>query len=506
MTSSWTPKSPSVRWFVLAALVPFVVVAIARWGQPPSASDGDYAQYLLHAKAIAEFRPYSDIGYIYTSMNLVGPPVQPPGWPLVLAPFVAVFGTHSPVFRLLTTLLVAAFGVTAGVCVSRRFGGVAGIATAAMVPLALETQYATVSPLSDPLFCVLVWVALLVADGEGPPTWRRGIMLAVLSVAALSVRVAGVALAPAIMLHAALRWRREGLKVVLPIAALGAVAAVVGLFIMDSIPFGDRILGSFSRAPQLVTFFVRSYTQAIATSVLYPLGSNTANDAWHVFAAVPLLVGAFLFVRRHAISAMGCFLFAYVAVLVLSPVREPRYAWPLYPLMAAWLVIGLTWLSERLFPATLKPAAPRFVLGFVGLVSVGAAVQLMRIPARPSLLGDPNTISLFDFLKATNDSSEIRVVFTNPRVLTLETGIPAMGIPNGADTAVIAELSRKRITHVVAPRTNFTRTAERNLVKIVGDHPAQFPTVFENASHDVYRFVLRPEAQFDSGSRMPNQN
>ena len=66
---------------MLAALIPFAAVNSARWSDPPSAVEGDYAHYLLHAKALAEGRSYSDIGYIYTPLNLVGPRLQPPGWP-----------------------------------------------------------------------------------------------------------------------------------------------------------------------------------------------------------------------------------------------------------------------------------------------------------------------------------------------------------------------------------------------------------------------------------------
>ena len=499
MTPSRTISPSLFRWLLIAALLPFAAVVIARWTEPPSATDGDYAQYLLHAKSIAESRPYSDIGYIYTRMNLVGPRVQPPGWPLVLAPFVAVFGTHSPVFRLLMTVLVAAFAVTAGVCLARRFGAVAGIAGAAIVPLALETQYATGSAMSDPLFCLIVWLVLLVADVEEPPTWRRGIILALLCAAAISVRVAGISLPPAIIIHALVRWRRDAVKVIAPIATLGVVCMVIGFFVIESIPFLDRFFTP-SSLPSLFLVFARAYKQAIATSTLYPLWSNFGNDVYHGLVAVPLVAGAILFFRRHATSAIMSFMVLYVGLLVVSPVREPRYAWALYPIMAAWIATGLAWLVERLAPVRLKAAAPAMVLTFVAFVSIGAAAGLARTPERPSLLGDPNTVSLFEFLGATSDTSVVRVVFTNPRVLTLETGIPAMGIPSGVDSAVVAELTRGRITHVVVPRANITRQSERNLAKLVEQRPAQFPTVFANPSHDVHRFVLRPETAMDSGT------
>ena len=490
---------------MLAALIPFAAVVGARWTEVPSALEGDYAQYLLHAKAIAEGRPYSDIGYIYTSMNLVGPRLQPPGWPLVLSPFVAAFGTQSPAIKGLMVLLVAAFGVTAGAYVARRFGAVAGIVTAAFVPLALETQYATGSALSDPLFCLLVWLALLVADADGEPTWRRGIVLAVLCGAALSVRVVGIALPPALVLFAFVRWRKERVKVVLPIAALFILAGVASLAVLDSVPFLDRLLRNIVRSPLVLPSFLRTYGQAVASSALYPLWSRSANDAYHFFMAVPLVVGAVLFYRQHFRSAVACFFLMYAGVLFLSPVRETRYAWPLYPLTAVMFASGLLWLGIRFAPVTARRAVPGFVLGFLGLVVVSAAINVARTPERPSMLSDAGTVALFDWLKTTNETTQMRVVFVNPRVLTLETGIPAMGIPFGEPADVVAELDRTSITHVVMARTHVTRVAERNLASLLSARPEMFPIVFANSSHEVHLFIARPATATDSGAvRSPN--
>jgi hypothetical protein len=500
MTSSWTPTPAFFRWLLLAALIPFAAVVWIRWAEPPTALDGDYAHYLLHAKAIAEGRPYSDIGYIYTSMNLVGPRLQPPGWPLVLAPFVAVFGTDSPVFKLLVTVLVAAFSVIAGLYTARRSGAVAGIAVVAFLPLALETHRATGSALSDPLFLVLVWLSMLVADDDGPPDWRRGIVLALLSAATMSVRVAGIALPPALMLHALVKWRKDALKVVLPIGALFGVAAVGALLAVDNIPFLSLALSNTPGVSGLINRFGNTYKQSLATSALYPLWSNSGNDVYHLLIAVPLLVGAVLFVRHQLKSAVASFVLMYFCVLLLSPVRDARYAWPMYPLVAAWIASGLVWLGERFTRPARRPMVPRFVLGFVAVVSIGAAVQLSRAREFRSLLGDPDTVSLFNWLKATADTSNLRVVFTNPRVLTLETGIPAMGMPGIEPDQMVAEFDAKSITHVVVPLAHITRRSERALGALVAARPAQFPMVFSNASHEVHRFVARPEAPADSGA------
>ncbi len=496
--SDWGPPPRLVRWLLLAAVVPFAAVVLVRWADPPSATDGDYAQYLLHAKALVESRPYSDIGYIYTDMNLVGPGVQPPGWPLVLAPFVAAFGTHWPGFKLLVSLLVAAFGVTAGVYMSRRGETLTGIAVAMAAPIALETQYATGSALSDPLFCVLVWLTLLIADADKPSGWRRGVVLVLLSLAALSVRVAAVALIPALLLHAFLNRRNDRAKAIAPFAALLLLAAPLAYLGIDHIPFLRQTVENLPRLKLGEFWYV--YRQAVSTGALYPFGSNLANDVYHALVAVPLVAGGVLFFRKEFKSVLACFAVAYAGVLLFSPVREARYAWPLIPLVMMWIVTGLSWMGNRFLTVSARPAVSRLILAFVAAVTIGAAVQLARTPARPALLDDADTVALFEWVRSTGDTTNIRVVFTNPRVLTLETNVPAMGIPFGDAEAVIAEFDRQHITHVVVPIRLATRESERWLLTFVSERPAQFPAVFSNGTHGVRRFVAHPPPATDSGA------
>ena len=57
-------RAASVLW-VVPLLIPFLVLAALHWDWLPGATYGDHAQYLAHARAIVEGRPYGDIGYIY---------------------------------------------------------------------------------------------------------------------------------------------------------------------------------------------------------------------------------------------------------------------------------------------------------------------------------------------------------------------------------------------------------------------------------------------------------
>ena len=55
----------------------------------------DFSMYIHHAENIARGVPYGETGYIYNPHNpAVGPKIYPPGFPLLLAPVVKLFGRN----------------------------------------------------------------------------------------------------------------------------------------------------------------------------------------------------------------------------------------------------------------------------------------------------------------------------------------------------------------------------------------------------------------------------
>src|ERR687898_1931314 len=67
----------------------------------------DFSMYINHAQNIARGEPYAETGYIYNPNNpAVGPRTYPPGFPLLLAPVVGLFGLD---LRPMKTLIIAFF-------------------------------------------------------------------------------------------------------------------------------------------------------------------------------------------------------------------------------------------------------------------------------------------------------------------------------------------------------------------------------------------------------------
>src|SRR4029450_647152 len=87
------PDSQSAVSVWLVGGIPFLILVAWHWHYGPLAQFGDWAQYLLHADALRHGRPYGDIVYIFTSRNpFIGPPVQPPGLPVLLVPLLLITG------------------------------------------------------------------------------------------------------------------------------------------------------------------------------------------------------------------------------------------------------------------------------------------------------------------------------------------------------------------------------------------------------------------------------
>ena len=167
------PRRGNPNWLWLLALAPFAVLMARQWSYGCGLSCGDYAQYYQHADALLHGRSYSDIGYIYTSYSpWIGPPAQPPGFPLTLVPIFALFGPNRTAIKLLLLVSALLFLTFAGLRVARSDGRLPGAAVVMLTGVALASMYATDSALSDLGFCALLWAFVLIADR--PATGRGG--------------------------------------------------------------------------------------------------------------------------------------------------------------------------------------------------------------------------------------------------------------------------------------------------------------------------------------------
>ena len=111
-------------------------------------------------------------------------------------------------------------------------------------------------------FCLLVWLTVMVADSDGEWSGWRSLGIGLLTLAAISVRVAGVALVPALLAFFVVRNGSRRVSRLLPLGAVLAGLFVIAWVASDQIPFFSR-LRSFNLSVQTFESFVTVYRNAV---------------------------------------------------------------------------------------------------------------------------------------------------------------------------------------------------------------------------------------------------
>jgi hypothetical protein len=487
------PASPLA---LLLGLAPFLALAAWQWDWPPRLDSGDHAQYFLHARALAEGRPYADTGFIYTRYNAyIGPEAEPPGMPLLLLPIFALVGPDHDAMKLLVVLSGAATLALAWVYFKRDepllafgslvFGGVS-----------LQLARASIAVLADLPFAACIWgVVVLVGDRLG---WSRGRALAIAAAgaAALLLRIAAVPLIPALLALALLRRHARPAPYAIAAAWGAAFVGLDALLPMTS-AVGSQVSFDPARLLPHVLVNLETYVYGLGQTLLYPFTANLANDLYHVAAAALLAAGLWLWLRARPLPFVACFAAAYGAMLLAIPTRAERYLWVLYPLIAYGLLAGLrALLAVRLVP---RRAAAGAVAAGCLLVAIALPPRL-RAPREAGLEEHPDVQRLFARLAEVAARQPVRALFFKPRNLTWATRIPAMGPFVAPAPVVLEELQRQGITHVVVGDLGVHPERQAALGRALAAEPGSFRPCYENASFRVYQFS-RAASERDLASR-----
>ena len=484
-------RRPSHHWVFVLFLLPFALLAARHWSWDPPIGSGDYAQYLAHARALVEGRPYTDIGYIYhPSAPMVGPRAYPPGLPVTLAPIVAIGGVHSPWLRVLMLLSVLAFAFLSYRRLAKDIAPWQAAFAAGVAAFVAEARFGTLAPLSDAGFCALIWATILAVDSATSWTWRRTALVTALGFAAMSYRVPGVVLIPALGLYALVSWKQTRGRALIPVAVwtLSGFAVIASRSI--DVPFASFLVPKVANIVARLESVVRVYSRAALDAQLYPFPNDTANDVYHVLASIAMISGGAALIWRLRRTMLATTSVTYIAMLIASPAMIGRYLWPLFPVLVAGLALGVTAtfrvLARRLNMPTRGPA---IAAGALLLFALGALRRELRSPVRASDARMPERIALFDRLRETNQREPIRVVYSNPRVLTLETRVPAMAFLFETPSRHLAALHDRRITHLVWPTATPTDCRGRLGHELPQIFPDRFSLEYENSQYRIYRLI-----------------
>ncbi|HEV8364940.1 MAG TPA: hypothetical protein VGQ52_15610 [Gemmatimonadaceae bacterium] len=477
-------------WLFVIAMLPFAVLTAHHWnwGAPPGF--GDHAQYLAHARAIVEGRAYTDIGYIYhPAAPMLGPRAYPPGLPLTLAPIVALFGVDSPMNQVLMIVSIVAFAYLAFRRLELAIAPWQAALAVGFAALGVESRFGSVVPLSDPGFCALLWGLVLAVDTTSRWTWQRIALVTALGFAAMAYRIPGVAVVPALTLYALVTWRQHGGRALIPVALWAVAGVAVLLSGMFDLPFRQYLLPRLDEIGDRITSMSRVYKASVFDLELYAFPREKLNDAYHLIASLLLVAGAGALLWRYRRTMLTATVLAYVAILFVSPVSDGRYLWPMYPVLAAGMVIGATAVSRsitryvRWYPRSAVPVAIALVI-----IMLGALRAELGVSAPLSLDRLPDAKQLFAWMRDRNNKQPMRAMFVNPRVLSIETGVASMGALALRPHLQLHALREREISHIVWQNTETNNCRARLLNSLPRIYPKHFVLEYQNPTFRVYRF------------------
>lgn len=103
------------------------------------------------------------------------------------------------------------------------------------------------------------------------------------------------------------------------------------------------------------------------------------------------------------------------------------------------------------------------------------------------MLTRPDVTTLFEWVRGENARQPVRAFFISPRVLTLETGVPAMGYFRAQPPLMISEFRRVGITHVITGDIGLQHPPIDGLRQLMKEQPQAFDQVFETGDFKVFR-------------------
>ena len=356
-----------------------LIVGIATLNQALVGVFYDDGLYAGLATALA-----SGLGYVHPNLPGMPPPAAvhyPPLYPVVLAPFFGLMSVGGA--ALAGKVLNALFGATTAALIVwhatrteilgpglRRWVPAAVVFGAAVAIPVLATQSVL---FAEPLFSVLLAVAIIAADREFSP-WIAGTAGAL----ALLTRSIGVTIVVGALCFLLARRggaggaQRRRLVIVLVLPLLAAVAW--GLWVTTHARFIDPALalgyGNYSahlRQAGLSAIAVNVPDMSRPLEALV-FGWIPVRWLYDIIATVALGVGLYGLVAVSRRSAIGLALVCYFLVLAIWPHPPDRFLWAVLP----WL--GLVWVAGMLEIWRRWPRA-RLAVGFLAALVAGGYLQ-----------------------------------------------------------------------------------------------------------------------------------
>ena len=451
---------------------------------------GDFSMYIMNANNIVKGIPYAQTGYIYNpDMASIGPPVYPPVFPLILSPFIAIWGVNLLILKLpgIAFFIGLLFYLNVKI-IPKEFPLIFKMLTLICVGLYVNfflTMESINSDIPFLLFCYVALVGINKLLGEGakePVNYFEHILTGIFIYLAYGTRSVGLILLPVALIYSLLKNRKITLSIVISLIVPLILIFAQGLLIPQTGSYFDQLPKSLF---EMVSVFLHSMEYYFEIFLkIFPSDDIVFQTILFVIMVLGFAVGLSNHIRK-GISSFDLFFFSYLLLILIWPSYQSwRLLIPIIPIYFLYIVEGMNQLVGLVKLDWLRKTIPVFLL--IGLVAFYTYTYSEVFPRPISNIEKKETQELFEIILAETNSDDV-ILFFKPRVMALFTERKSVAMmippPNGDTMSRMNELD----VSVVVRNRNQEYGLQPALDQFIAAYPENFQLIYENLEFQVFR-------------------
>ena len=474
----------------------------------------DFSLYIRHAQNIVHGLPYSETGYIYNPHNPdVGPKLYPPGFPLLLAPVIGIFGSHLRPMKILVIALFAG-SLLVMIFLFRNVLSMSYVAALVLIvglnPFFWQFKDQILSDIPFLFFALLSLGLFAYADASDGSARRRSVLAllsGVAAYAAYATRTLGFTLIPCFVVHDLWRFRRLRSTATLATTVPIALATCQYMLWYRDTSYLDQIAHPVSVAVHNAPVYLR------ALSDLWENGYSTLVKKIAFLVAGALAAGGYVTSRGAGLSLFHLFPLLYVVPVIMWPADEGmRLLIPIAPFYFCFCLLGVCRIDAAVARRWKHNDAVLVVFLASVLASYAFRYSTLQFGPLREGIAKPESRQLFEFITASTDPDDV-LIFSRPRALALMTGRRVSGGFRAANPCGVWEYNRKiGASYIVTgPPLEPVDEDVLDLREFVARFTDALQPVLVNADFAVYRIRRDPcqlassRAPVFEGFKLPNR-
>jgi hypothetical protein len=411
---------PSISLVGVAIFYLFTLRSGHPWGD-------DFAQYIAHARNLAQGQPYTAIGILHNPGVVLGPTAYPPLLPFLLAPLYALFGLNLTVFKLVGVACALGALWLFEIWLRERFQ--APLRGLAVLLAGLQPWFWDYKDqiLSDMPFVLLGMLSLLLWERwrdsrSGVKGWMVGLAVA----AAIAARSVGLILLAALLADAVIRrrWQRRDFLMIIGIPLLAVV--LLNILLPSTGDYLEQARSwSWLTVQGNLSSIVETIDQIWRTELLSVRGISLIS----VVGVTLLILGLFFHLRNS--GAVEWYFFGTFLMIAVWPYPQgfrfylPILFFIIYYVLSGWQQLDgfFTTRTNRLASDIVQKGISYLVLVvFTAGVLQGYLSDYRRTPLREfeTGIGLPASRQMFAYIREETRPEDV-IAFFKPRALALFT-------------------------------------------------------------------------------------